>query len=56
MNVRAYMKDHVLVLDGGMGIYENGDKIVAVYLCRIGAEVDFVQGQGIYENISKEVF
>ena len=44
------------LLDGGMGIYENGDKIVAVYLCRIGAEVDFVQGQGIYENISKEAF
>ena len=44
------------LLDGGMGIYEEGNKIIAVFLYRIGAEVDFVQGKGIYENITGEAF
>ena len=44
------------LFDGGMGIYEEGKKIVAVCFFRIGAEVDFVQGQGIVENITGEPF
>ena len=44
------------LLDGGMGIYEDGKKIIAVCLYRIGFEVDFVQGQGIIENITGEPF
>ena len=44
------------LLDGGMGIYEDEGKTLAVCFYRIGAEVDFVQGQGITENITGEPF
>ena len=44
------------LLDGGMGIYEDEGKTLAVCFYRIGTEVDFVQGRGITENITGEPF
>lgn len=44
------------LLDGGMGIYENEGKIIAVSLYRIGFEVDFVSGYGFMENLTGEPF
>ena len=44
------------LLDGGMGIYEDEGKILAVCFYRIGTEVDFIQGSGIVENITGEPF
>ena len=44
------------LLDGGMGIYEDKGRTLAVCFFRIGTEVDFVQGYGITENITGEPF
>lgn len=44
------------LLDGGMGIYEEEGRLLALCFYRIGAEVDFVQGQGISENIGQYPF
>ena len=44
------------LLDGGMGVYEANGFTVAVCFYRVGFEVDFIQGQGIYENITGEPF
>ena len=44
------------LLDGGMGIYEDEGKIIAVSLYRIGFEVDFVRGYGFMENLTGEPF
>jgi hypothetical protein len=42
--------------DGGIGIYEEGKKIVAVFLNREGIEFDCVRGYGFAENITGEPF
>ena len=42
--------------DGGLGIYEDEGKLLAVCLMHIGVEMDTVLGQGIYENITGEPF
>ncbi|MBR5755076.1 MAG: hypothetical protein IKX97_04570 [Erysipelotrichaceae bacterium] len=44
------------LLDGGMGVYEDEGKTVAVCFYRIGIECDIIQGQGITENITGEPF
>lgn len=44
------------LLDGGMGIYEDEGKTLAVCFYRIGTEVDFIQSYGITENITGEPF
>ena len=44
------------LLDGGMGVYEDEGKTMALCFYRIGAEVDFVQGQGISEKLGSYPF
>ncbi len=44
--------------DAGIGIYENGNAYLAVFLCRKGIEYDTVNGMvsGVHENITGEPF
>ncbi|MBR0137443.1 MAG: hypothetical protein IJM15_03465, partial [Erysipelotrichaceae bacterium] len=44
------------LIDGGIGVYEANDMTVAICFFRVGFELDYVQGQGIYENITGEPF
>lgn len=44
------------LLEGAIGVYEEKDKIVAVFLSRRGFEFDTVNAYGIYENISSLPF
>lgn len=44
------------LLDGGMGVYESDGLTIAVCFFRPGFELDYIQGQGIYENITGEPF
>ncbi|MBR2806001.1 MAG: hypothetical protein IKE18_04390 [Oscillospiraceae bacterium] len=46
MDLRSYL------LDGGMGLYQDGNRAIAVCLSRIGIEYDIVQRQGVMENLS----
>ncbi len=48
--VRKYL------LDGAIGVYEDKDKIVAVFISRRGFEFDTINMSGIYENISSKPF
>ena len=42
--------------DGGIGVYEDGKKILAVFLSRVGSENDIVSTPGFSENITGEPF
>ena len=44
------------LLDGGFGVYEDKDKILAICISRYGFEIDMVNTSGIYENISDKPF
>ena len=44
------------LLDGGIGVYEDGDRIAAVCISRQGFELDTINTGGIYENISDKPF
>ena len=44
------------LLDGGLGVYEDGKKILGVFMYRFGTEMDIVPGNGITENITGEPF
>lgn len=48
--IRGYL------LDGGLGVYEDGDKIIATALIRSGMETDTVMQRGFVENITGEPF
>ena len=48
--VRKYL------LEGGIGVYEDGGKIIAVYLSRLGFEFDTINVSGLFENISSMPF
>lgn len=49
-NIRNYL------FEGGMGVYEADGKAIAVCIGRNGLEVDVMQMQGVYENITGEPF
>lgn len=44
------------LLDGGIGVYEDKDRILAVCINRQGFEIDTINAAGIYENISDRPF
>ncbi len=44
------------LLDGGLGVYGDGDRFLAVCFYRVGVEMDTMLGQGIYENVTGEPF
>ncbi|MBR0461870.1 MAG: hypothetical protein IJJ00_04040 [Erysipelotrichaceae bacterium] len=54
MSVANIIRNYLF--DGGLGIYEDDGKLVAVCLFRVGVEMDTMLGQGIYENITGEPF
>ena len=54
MSVANIIRNYLF--DGGLGIYEDEGKLIAVCLFRVGVEMDTMLGQGIYENITGEAF
>ena len=50
MIIRNYLNE------GGIGIYEDEGKTLAIFLSRIGIESDIIQSPGISENIASEPF
>ena len=44
------------LFDGGIGVYEDEGKTVAVCLSRMGMEIDVLQRPGILENLSDQPF
>ena len=55
MTVTTIVRNYLT--DGSFGIYENGDRIIAVCMYRVGLETDLVQGPAtIMENLTNEPY